>query len=762
MVELNRSDNTDGLFAELDKRSGQSAYFYRTAGYNDKIRTLISKYYSAACVKGAVLTGKLPAPDERQVSYFLEMLGRDFRMDKMFIGRSLGRWLPQLDNAKCTMLANAMLDTLLDFRTLGKNEAMIKNLYVRLMCWLYYRLGGMIAHIGENDPPRVLYGGELGRHELYLLTMLHRCKCDVLLLLTGGEAAYSSFDPQGRYSKKLEYPDMKPFPPNFDIKQLERADVESRKRTQLTGARAGVTAATNVWLRGDKILEDLKIVPVSRGKDEKCFYNSLCRITGVEDKLTYPNELYTFYMEIKNSGRRFTIIQDRIPMPDNDELQGVDRSPSKTPEQLIAKMLKSVSLPPNEDLKRLFSSAFADVLLEEAEKPGMTLQRLTTRAACVSCWLNRYGPALFNSWTMPLVSLFIYLGGCKSDHEAAFLRVLSRLPCDVLILVPNLNTKCLLEDPKLFELRYAESLNLTEYPTEASALQFGTAAYHAERELNSALYDGTGIYRDYQYKKANSVILKTMFEEIDILWKQDTKFRPNFSVIDGTVNVPVIFAKISGVKDSQLSKYWKSVQQMLTDNTFIIYGAPFISREQGSMMSSGSANLLRGGKLRREELIQSRGYRYAHLRRETQELIFDKIDLLISSNMIRGTFENGTEYLIAALLLDLPQPIIQLIQGFDFTKLNPKIIYINTGEIPISLEDSILTAFLSLVGFDVLFLVPTGYQTVENYFNKAILDEHKVGEYMYDVQVPKLKIPKTKPPAGKNKPLFGGLFRKGQ
>ena len=45
-------------------------------------------------------------------------------------------------------------------------------------------------------------------------------------------------------------------------------------------------------------------------------------------------------------------------------------------------------------------------------------------------------------------------------------------------------------------------------------------------------------------------------------------------------------------------------------------------------------------------------------------------------------------------------------------------------------------AFLNLVGFDVLFFVPTGYQTIEKYFNKEIAEEHQIGDYMYDLRVP--------------------------
>ncbi len=760
MIDMNNNEVSEDLFVPLSKRSSKEVFFYRIPGFNDEISKIIDRYYAAVRKKGAILTGKLKNPDENQVAYFLQILGSEFRLDRSFLEESLGKWIAQLSSNRRTVLANELYDTLVDFRSLGKNEAMIKNLYVRLMCWIYYKLGSIITHIGDDDAPKILYGGAIGRHELCLLRLLHKCNCDVVFLQYCGENEYNALDPKGTMSKRISLPDMGAYPEDFDIKSIEAAEVQRKKREQFYIGEAAVMAGTNIWLKGDNILEDLRTIPVSRGDDKRVFYNSLVRVEGVWDKLSYQNDLYTFYTEMKNSGRRIVLLEKRIPMPTNSELEGVERGSFKTKEQVVTALLRSVRLPVNEDLKKIFARAYVDVIFEEAERPGMTMQRLTTLAACVSCWLNRYGPSLFNSWTMPIVSLLIYLGGCRSAHEAAFLRVLSRLPCDVLILTPNLNEKCLLEDPKLFELKYTDSVNLTEYPTEMSAVQIGTVAYHAERELDSALYEGTGLYRDYQYKKASSVVLKTMLEEIDILWNQEMKFRPNFTVVNGVVSVPVIFAKVSGVRDAQPNKYWKWVQSLLTDNTFLIQSAPFIDRRNFNPMGVNSAALIKDGKLRRDYVISLREYQYRYLRKETQDLIFDKIDLLMSSRLISGTFKNGTEYIIASTLLNLPPDILKLIQGFDFTKFNPKVIYINTRETSISLEDAVLTAFLSLIGFDVLFLVPTGYQTVEGYFEKNILDEHKVGEYMYDLQVPKLKMPKTS--VQKSKPKFGGLFRKGQ
>ena len=119
-----------------------------------------------------------------------------------------------------------------------------------------------------------------------------------------------------------------------------------------------------------------------------------------------------------------------------------------------------------------------------------------------------------------------------------------------------------------------------------------------------------------------------------------------------------------------------------------------------------------------------------------QEHILDKLEMLINSRIIKGTFERGTEYTIISTVLNLNKDILRLIQNFDFTKKNPKIVFINTGEKTYSLEDAIVTAFLNLIGFDIIFFVPTGYKGIELYFNECEPEEHQIGEYMYDLPVP--------------------------
>ena len=279
-------------------------------------------------------------------------------------------------------------------------------------------------------------------------------------------------------------------------------------------------------------------------------------------------------------------------------------------------------------------------------------------------------------------------------------------------------------------------MNVTKFPRENADIKLGTVAYHAERELDTIMYQDSGLYRNQQYQKANAVNLQTMYEEIKILWNEELKYRPNFLITDDIVNLPVICAKVSGVKNSDITSYWISVKELMTQDTYVIQNVPFIESTAYNPLKEHTTEFFKNGKLQKNKIKNHADYQYRFLREEMQEHMLDKLQILINQALIKGTFQNGTEYTIVATALNLPKDILRLIQKFDFTKKNPKIIYINTGEKASSLEDSILIAFLNLIGFDILSFVPTGYQNIENYFNKELMEEHQIGDYIYDMQVP--------------------------
>ena len=145
---------------------------------------------------------------------------------------------------------------------------------------------------------------------------------------------------------------------------------------------------------------------------------------------------------------------------------------------------------------------------------------------------------------------------------------------------------------------------------------------------------------------------------------------------------------------------------------------------------------MRNGRLLKDKIKAHKAYPYGILRGEMQDYLLDKLQLLLDRRTIAGTYQNGTEYTVIAAALNLKKELLRLLQKFDFTKKNPKLIVIHTSEEILSLEDGILFAFLNLLGFDILFFVPTGYQCIERYFTAPFANEQQIGEYLYDLPPP--------------------------
>ena len=756
MLEHVKIRQLNDFFMKLGERSEKGVFFYRINGYNEQIGDFIQKYYETARSAGVIIEGRIPNPNEKNLLYYDEIMGRNFQLSKNFIATSLKKWLPRMNDYQRDMVSSGIYSTLENLKENGKNENVLKNVYIKFMCWLYYKFERIVSQLGNDTVPKILYEGDVSNHELLLLRVLSIAGCDIVLLQYNGDENYLKYDDSSSFSDSLNISDMGSFPQDFSLKKV-RDEIQNAVSCQrLYGQKSAFKNFTNYWIQG-KGLEDFKTSVQNRGNDDTLFYNCYCRITGVEDKLTYMNELYQFYLELKNSKRRLVVVNGEIPKPSMEEISQIKRSNYTRQDQMILDLSANIKYLANVELQRMMVTSFVDTILEESKREKMSLNKLTNKAVYLLCWLKRYQEALFSGWKMPEIGCFIHMGGCAGNSEALFLKFLARLPVDVLILVPNLDSKCCLTDNLLFEKHYQDSLKVEKFPQDNAELRIGTAAYHAERELDNLMYRDSGIYRNKQYGRAISVNLQTMYEEIAILWKQEMKYRPNFSTIDDVVNMPVIFAKASGVKNSQLRQYWVGIKELITDQTLVIKNGPFIDSTEPNPIKAYATDLFKNGKIQRNKIKAHPSYQYGVLRDEMQEHILDKLQLLIDERIIKGTFENGTEYVIVSIILNLKKEVVRMIQKFDFTKVNPKVIYINTTENSISLEDSILMAFLNLLGFDILFFVPTGYQTVERFFNKKLMEEHQVGEYMYDLNIPDFhSLPSTTRSTWRDK-----LFKRG-
>ena len=734
MFEHKKIDTLNDFFIELHKRREEGIYFYRFNGYSDEIKAFIQDYYEAARKAGVVIEGKIPNPDEKNLAYYNEIMGMDFQMNPAFIESALKKWLPRMNGYQRKNVACSIYDTLDELRKSGKNENMLKNAYIKFMCWLYYKFERIVNLLGTEQIPKILYEGEISQYELLLIVVLAKAGCDVVLLQYHGDNSYRKLDSTSQLSEEWNPLGLTKFPADFSLKQLRTQMQEAFEQERLYG-KSSYKNCTNAWIEG-KALEEIQKNVATRGSDASFFYNCYCLINGVEDKLTYENELFLFYQKVIESNRNLVAIDEKIPLPHPEEISAIRRKNYNSPEQMLLDLACNLKVPGNMELQRLLVKAFMDVMISESKKSGMNLNRLMNQTVYLLCWIKRYQNVVFKNWKMPQIACFIYMTAQIAENEALFLRFLARLPVDVLVLNPQGTGKGALEDSLLYEENYTETLNVKKIPRENINVQMGTAAYQAERELDTLLYQDTGIYRNQQYQNASVIRLKTTYEEISILWKEELKYRPNFSTTQDIVNLPVIFAKVCGIRNGDETAYWSSIKELITENTFVVKQFPFLRATDENPMKPYATEFWKNGKLYKNKIKNHPGYPYAMLREEMQDYILEKLQQLIESKIISGTFENGTEYTIISTVLNLPKEVVRLLQGFDFTKENPKAVLIHTGEKMISLEDTILTAFLNLTGFDVAFFVPTGYQSIEKYFNRKLFDEYQIGEYKYDLQIP--------------------------
>ena len=156
MLEHKKIRSLDDYFVDLNGRQSREVYFYRINGYTEKIGDFIKKYYDTARKAGVVIEGKIPNPGEKNLAYYSEIMGMDFQMNPSFISNGLKKWLPRMNDLQRQNVADSIYDSLDSMRRNGKTENMLKNAYIKFMCWLYYKFERIVNQLGANELPKIL------------------------------------------------------------------------------------------------------------------------------------------------------------------------------------------------------------------------------------------------------------------------------------------------------------------------------------------------------------------------------------------------------------------------------------------------------------------------------------------------------------------------------------------------------------------------------------------------------------------------------
>lgn len=740
MFKKDNIEKLDDYFKKYSDRKSNSIYFYRIEKYNSNLDNFFYKYLKETQLYGAYFDKGILSPIKNQIDYFTDNIGENFELEINFISQNLRKWLPNINPDYYKVLEDSIFSFLLELSNIGKNHNILKNIYIKFMCWLYYRFDKILVENRTDNVPKILYLGNVNLHELEILDILSKIGCDILILTTEGVQEYKKADPDLKKSYIYDLESSVEYPKDFSLKTIinngnksTKENVKSEEKTDSTEeVSEEKTVITNEWLTGDIFQECIKLQK-ERGINNNYFYNVFSKVEGVENKEEYENSLVQWKMKIEALNRKFLVIEREIELPDMLEVKKINQGNFSSKKETIEDLCKNIKFQKSDKIEKIIKKSFVEIL-ENSDLDN--IQKIKNTGTIILCWLNRYLEELFNENDINKSSVVVFLGFSGNKNENNFIKFISKLPIDVFILNPDLNIKNTLEDKYLFTKTLPESKELEKFPTEIENIQVSTVAYSAERELDSLLYQGTGMYRRKQFRKAIPITLKTTFEEINILWKEESKVRSGFDILEDKVMVPTIFAKISGVSEANEANYWRTISNLVTKDTFLIKKVPFIKSEDYNPIREVAHNFIKNKKIEIDKIKNHSSYKYGHLQEDVQDFILYGIQKVIDSEVIKGNFTKGVEYTIISTILNMDKSITRLIQNYDFTKDIPKIMMFSLREEICSLEDSILIYFLNSIGFDILIFVPTGYQCLEKYYNKNIFLEHQVGEYLYNTLIP--------------------------
>ncbi|MBO5388718.1 MAG: hypothetical protein J6A59_11360, partial [Lachnospiraceae bacterium] len=358
----------------------------------------------------------------------------------------------------------------------------------------------------------------------------------------------------------------------------------------------------------------------------------------------------------------------------------------------------------------------------------------------------------------------LWIINSSDEVEKEFVKIVRQLPICIIHMNTNKNN---MVDEFEASIILDNTSDKFEIPKYGVVTVGQTLAYEATQRVDELIYNGEtrGVYRDNQYNKNKVIIMNSTFDEVFIYWNQDVMFRPHFKSDANKVTIPVLFMQVIGWDD----EYKKQLNNLIGPNTLWIdadsdlnlrvqYNNIVVKSLVKGVQTNRIPIAIKDGEVDKEIIKMSPNYQYNYLNYDTEELVFNKLQELISKDIIMcqdGKRDKLNE-LIINIIMSLDRHIINLIQSFDFTKQNPKLIITQEGTNTISKETAIIAAFLHLIGFDVIVFVPTKYRGIEGYIDSRVIQQVELSNTNYDNPY-KLNINnKEKDKTG----LFGKLFKK--
>ncbi|MBQ8171356.1 MAG: hypothetical protein IJZ95_05145 [Oscillospiraceae bacterium] len=724
--------------------------FIRHIGYDnaDVFRNMLLDSYIAVQEKGLFFNGSLPLASTAEISEAAAYTAAQFE-DAEAIQQGFDAWLRSkniklMNSAQiCSILAEAI-------QSCGTNK---RNTYFVMLCWLMKYL--------SQKHEKILYIGAASLRELYLLYMMRLAGSEITYVSYGEDSDFAQFPYKDEITNDAG--------PLCEHIEIDFENIDLSKEAQLSDMRNSAEKYSGLVVRADTsaagIFEDYITDHKKRVIKRGGAYTDGCEIPvyfaaliGYDEEAVYTNMLLKFKESFAGLKKQLIFIENTLDNPDVEETKALGSIPRSSTQEMVDALAMLIKLNGDPMRTALAQSTLREMLNGLFNSTGNQTVVMNYGSKLVT-WLYRCTQGRKYAVQYEDIPVILYYGDI-SQAELFFLHFMSRCGFDVVYITPNKSMLDMTVDKneggrmQIFQLPLTKESG--KYPDKPVKMKMATVAYSAERELDTMLYNGdAGIFRDFQFPNSQAITLKTTFEEIGILWKHESKFRSGFSVSGNLVSVPNIFAKISGVRNGDEGDYWDEVRSRLTPET-IIYIKENKPAPDGQLDLTAYRSFYRNGQIDIQKLKASPLNRYSYLPDRIQDLIFYKFQEAADSGYIKL---QGDDLMCSIIHygLGFDKDLLKLLQRFDFTKQIPKLIYIDVVEATFTLEECIRTVLCNLLGFDILVYTPTGYKNLETFVDSRAFEEHTMDEFLYNMEVPKLKIPSD----DKNSGFFGRLFRKG-
>ncbi|MEH7335931.1 YceG family protein [Neobacillus drentensis] len=397
-------------------------------------------------------------------------------------------------------------------------------------------------------------------------------------------------------------------------------------------------------------------------------------------------------------------------------------------------------------------------LYASMEKDGLKNHELRRVLVDVVKWsVNHLQPVLEKANPEKEMPKFLWYGDFKKSHQY-FLFYLAKLGCDIVIFHPEGKDVLgsMIQEP-VFTHQYPNQLPAEPFPKEKRSRKT-TVAYRASKEIETILnQEGSGLYKPWQLREytPSSITLKTTYDELFILSKELAMIRPDFSVENGQVKIPSVFAKVLGVSKNR-KEYWERMQSLSQfDHSLLVRQLPIAISSNSDFRYHYRNAMGPDGLISPDKMMQSHYWPYSFLPTGLQKGMANAIREICHEPDLKPlpmeSMEDVKIFLFTQAMF-IPKNVIQLLEKFDYSQHVPKLIIFNnelTGML--SRADAALLLLLNQFGIDIVLYNPTGHNDIENYLDDRLFDKHWLEDMVFDLEY--------KEPSLFKKGLFQGILK---